>query len=193
MGIGIHPCVPAQRLSNAFVGASQFMEIGFCTSGSLAKTLTLNPSGTFIFAAASAAGIGEDLSGSLLYGVGKGEGWVRVGDGAGAATGGGASAPQRYDPVSRTRQARTATGRKRKTGESIAAARERNKSERKRPAPMVFCGNLASQRGMPTPWDRRRPGRPSHPKGPPHRNPPDTPNPNFPHLPHCRTLPAEVL
>ena len=41
------------------------MAMGFCTSGSLANTLTLKPGGTVIFAAASAAGIGKDLSGSL--------------------------------------------------------------------------------------------------------------------------------
>jgi len=40
--------------------------MGFCTSGSAAKTLALKPVGNRILAAASGAGIGPDLSGSEL-------------------------------------------------------------------------------------------------------------------------------
>src|SRR5262245_33259324 len=47
--------------------------MGFCTSGSAAKTVALNPGGSRIFAAASLAGIGFDLSGSELYGAGNSE------------------------------------------------------------------------------------------------------------------------
>src|SRR6185436_15026858 len=49
------------------------MAMGFCTSGSVAKTVALKPGGSRIFAAASLAGIGFDLSGSELYGVGNSE------------------------------------------------------------------------------------------------------------------------
>src|SRR5207302_3438356 len=47
------------------------MAMGFCTSGSAAKTVALKPGGSRIFATASAAGIGPDWSGSELYGTGK--------------------------------------------------------------------------------------------------------------------------
>ena len=43
------------------------MAMGFCTSGSSANTLTLNPGGTCIVAAASAAGMsGVVVSSSVL-------------------------------------------------------------------------------------------------------------------------------
>src|SRR5437667_11377344 len=45
--------------------------MGFCTSGSAAKTVALKPGGNRSFAAASVAGIGLDLSGSELYGTGN--------------------------------------------------------------------------------------------------------------------------
>src|SRR5262245_19733216 len=47
------------------------MAMGFCTSGSAAKTVALKPGGKCIFAAASTAGIGLDWSGSELYGRGN--------------------------------------------------------------------------------------------------------------------------
>lgn len=45
--------------------------IGFRTSGSAAKTVALNPGGSFIFAAASVGGIACDCAGSELYGAGN--------------------------------------------------------------------------------------------------------------------------
>src|SRR5439155_17051009 len=50
---------------------SHAIAIGCCTSGSAAKTVALKPGGSRIFAAASVAGIGPDLSGSELYGAGN--------------------------------------------------------------------------------------------------------------------------
>src|SRR3989442_11125769 len=47
------------------------MAMGFCTSGSAAKTVALKPGGSRIFAAASLAGIGLAFPGSELYGTGK--------------------------------------------------------------------------------------------------------------------------
>src|SRR4051812_41798885 len=48
------------------------MAIGFCTSGSAAKTPARNPAGILIAAAASAGGrSGVFVSGSELYGCGK--------------------------------------------------------------------------------------------------------------------------
>ena len=45
--------------------------MGFCTSGSAAKTVALKPGGRRSYAAASVADIGFDLSGSELYGTGN--------------------------------------------------------------------------------------------------------------------------
>ena len=51
---------------------SQAMAMGFCTSGSEAKTVMSKPSGSLNDAAASAAGIGPSLpAGSVLKGAGK--------------------------------------------------------------------------------------------------------------------------
>src|SRR5436190_2047872 len=49
------------------------MAIGFCKSGSAAKTVALHPAGNCNFARASSADIGWADSGSELYGVGKSE------------------------------------------------------------------------------------------------------------------------
>src|SRR5882757_2656137 len=45
--------------------------MGFCTSGSAAKTVALNPGGSLNARAASSAGIGEPGIFSELYGAGK--------------------------------------------------------------------------------------------------------------------------